>query len=510
MKFVIFITIALLITFPWLIHSGYLMLLDWPGVPSPSTSLDPTGGIAGLPIQFAWIGLGTLIGSALAQKILILTMLITAGSTTYVFTRYITSRTVASISAGIFAMTNAFVFNRLQMGHLYLLYAYALTPYALYLTLRFIRNPSAKRAMYASITNSIVILLSIHHIILLPLLTGLVVWNFWEKKHYSLRNWTLFLAPYLITTSIILLIAANNPSSPLKEFSALDLSVFSPQAQCTRSLTLDTILLTAQWRNPLATPLPCTHAQIFIFTSITLSILLLIGCWNNKKLALGACIFIVLSKIPFIPAMRDSAKYLADLAIIESILIAYAISYLPKKQVHNFIPFASLLIVIAAGSPMFWGLSNTITPHDYPLSWYAWDKDLASLPEKPTVLFLPWHLYTPFDFSNGKTIANPAQQFFTHANILQGDNLEISRGNILIPSESTNTTSTEIEHVLEHIRASDFSSSLQALLRQQHITYIALAHGSPEEEYYVSRLNQMTFLHTTINSPGLTVWQFGE
>lgn len=510
MKFVIFIAIALLITFPWLIHSGYLLLLDWPGVPTPSLSLDPTGGISGLPIQFAWVGLGKLIGSAFAQKILILAMLSVAGSTTYVLTRYITSNTIASVSAGIFAMTNAFVFNRLQMGHIYLLCGYALTPYALYLTMRFVQNPSTKRALSASATSSAVILLSIHHIILLPILAALVIWNFWNKKQYSIFQWGVFLGPYIATTLVLLLIVHNNPLSPLNTLSSKDLSVFAPQMQCTKSLPLDTVLLTAQWRNPHATHIPCSYIRIFTLTSITILTLVFIGTWNNKKLVFGAFILICLAEIPLIPAMRDSAKYIADLAILESILIAYGISFVTTRSARMGIPIASLCVIALAGAPMLWGLSGTITPNDYPSSWYAWNMQLASLPAKPRVLFLPWHLYMPFDFTNQMTIANPTQAFFTNADVIQGDNLEMQQGDIFIATESHSQTSQEITKTLAQINSPNFSNNFQNLLNQQRISYIALAHGSPEEADYQNLLTSLPYLHKILSSSELTVWQFGE
>ncbi len=508
-QFLPFLIIAALITLPWFLHPGYLLQLDWTGIPHPSISLDPTGGIAGTPIQIAWAGLSVGITSSFAQKILIFAMLMLAGSATYRLAYFLTSDTAASIVAGIFMMTNAFVFNRLQMGHIYLLYAYALTPYTIYLVLRFLQQPSNKNALQAGIGCSAVILLSIHHTILLPTLVILFAWHAQKTHHYSRTQYMALFGPYVAVLLAILAVAYSNPASQLSAISSKDIAVFAPRAQCTQQLLTDTLFLSSQWRNPQTASLPCPNKTIFYASNIFLLGVILVGAWNNKKLLVGAIVLILLTDISFIPAMRDSAKYLADLALIEALLLAYGIVHLQKKYTLA-LSILILLCTLLAGSSIYWGLSNTIIPKNYPDSWYAFNNQLAVFSEKPRVLFLPWHLYMPFDFTNQETIANPAKLFFTNASIIQSDNLEMQQGNVFLATESTSPESREITHALARIHAPDFSNTLLTLLKETHITYIALAHGSPEEALYKNALQQLSYLHQIIDTPGLTVWQFGE
>ncbi|MCE9642937.1 MAG: hypothetical protein K8Q97_01285 [Candidatus Andersenbacteria bacterium] len=508
-QFFPFLIVAVLITLPWFLHPGYLLLLDWTGIPHPHISLDPTGGIAGTPIQIAWTMLSTVIESSFAQKILVLAMLMLAGGATYRLTYFLLSNKLASIIAGIFMVTNAFVFNRLQMGHIYLLYAYALTPYAIYLVLCFLQQPSSKKALQAGIGCSAVILLSIHHTILLPILIILFAWHTQKIQHYSRTQYIALLGPYIATLLAILAVAYINPASQLATISLKDIAVFAPRAQCTPQLATDTVFLSSQWRNPHAVSLPCSNKIIFYASNIFLLGVMLIGAWNNKKLFIGAIILVLLTDIPFIPAMRDSAKYLADLALIEAALLAYGIVHLQKKY-GSVSSILILLCTLLAGSSIYWGLSNTITPKIYPQSWYAFNQTLAKLPEKPRVLFLPWHLYMPFDFTNQATIADPAKLFFTNGSIIQGDNLEMRQGDAFIVTESTSPESQEINHALAQISTPDFSSSFLKMLKEQHISYIALAHGSPEEALYKNTFKKLPYVSLLVDSPGLTIWQFGE
>ena len=508
-QFFPFLVVAALITLPWFLHPGYLLLLDWTGIPHPQISLDPTGGIAGIPIQIAWAGLSTVIASSLAQKILVLAMLMLAGCATYRLAYFLLSNKLASIIAGIFMITNAFVFNRLQMGHIYLLYAYALTPYAIYLVLCFLQQPSNKKALWAGIGCSAVILLSIHHIILLPILIALFTWHAHNIRRYPHTQYIALFGPYIAALLAILAVAYINPASQLATISFKDIAVFAPRAQCTPQLLTDTLFLSSQWRNPQAVSLPCSNRIIFYASNIFLLGVMVIGAWSNKKLLVGAITLILLTDIPFMPAMRDSAKYLADLALIEAILLAYGTVHLQKKY-GSALSVLILASTLLAGSSVYWGLSNSITPKIYPQSWYAFNQTLAKLPEKPRVLFLPWHLYMPFDFTNQATIADPAKLFFTNGSIIQGDKLEMQQGNTFITTESTSLESREINRVLAQIGTPDFPNAFLTILKEQHVSYIALAHSSPEEALYKNTLQKLPYASLLIDSPGLTVWQFGE
>jgi hypothetical protein len=487
MRLGIFIAIGLAITLPWFTTPGYLFFLDWSGIPSPHIGLDTTGGISGMPIQIAWAILAHIMSSAFAQKILILLMLVIAGISTFLLTQLLTKNTLASTIAGIFMMTNAFVFNRIQMGHIYLLYAYSLTPYAIYALLNFFKNPTLKKAFLASTVSSIVILLNIHHIILFPIVAAIILWSANLKPSISPKQYTALFAPFISVAAIILLISYINPLSSFYALKTQDLATFTPRAQCNESVLIDTIFLTANWKSPQSNFLSCS-SKIFYTTNSALLALMLLGAWYNRKLFIGAIILVILTLTPLIPAMRDSAKYIADLALLESILLAYGVVIISTKIKH--IPSIIICITLLAGYPMYLGLSHTIIPKNYPQSWYTENNYFSTLPNKPTTLFLPWHLYMPFDFTNTKTIGNPAKLFFTNATIIQSDNPELQP-----PKLAT----------LESVQ-----QKIINLITQYHPEYILLAHGSPEEQIYDQAISALPHFKEQYSGTGLTVWQFEE
>ncbi|MEO6077157.1 MAG: hypothetical protein ABIP54_00020, partial [Candidatus Andersenbacteria bacterium] len=482
MKLGVFITISLAITLPWFIAPGYLFFLDWSGVPTPYIGLDPTGGISGMPIQIIWALLARILGSAFAQKFLIFFMLTLSGASTFVLTKHLTKHTLASTIAGIFIMTNAFVFTRIQMGHIYLLYAYALTPYAIYAILNFLKKPTTRNAVIASLASCIVILLSIHHIILFPIITGIIIWSMNIKQNIPLKQYAILVMPFIAVISIILFTTYANPASSFKTISTQNFSVFAPQVQCSNSVLVDTVFLAVNWKSSESLASPCSN-DVFYATNSALIAIMLIASWRNKKLLVGVIVLITLTLTPIIPAMRDSAKYIADLALLEAILLAYGVVIISKKIKNSSIII--LCITILAGYPIYLGLSHTIVPKNYPESWYSENNYFATLLNKPTVLFLPWHLYMPFDFTNNTTIGNSAKLFFIHAKIIQSNDAELQKP--------------------EALTVESAQQKLQQLIQQYHPNYIMLAQGSPEEQIYQQALNAFPHFNQQYSNTGLTV-----
>lgn len=511
MKYLAFPAIALLVVLPWLLRPGYLLLLDWHVAPNtPFVSMNETGGIAGIPVQALLITLSHLFSPSYAQALLVFLILSGAGITTALFAQHLLNEktlTTASITAGIFAMLNLFVYNRIQMGHVFLLTGYALTPLALLYVLRFLHAPSIRRGILTSLVCGLVLLTSIHHIFLLPVLIILFTWNEKRTTPVSPGHFLAFILPLLCITGILITLLLLNPASSIHRVSQEDLYLFAPVSQCSPSIVLDSMLLASQWRNPIATQAPCT-SPIVLLAGVLLLGVMSIGAIRNWRLAGGVMVCIILAILPLIPAMRDSAKFLACLALLQSALLAYGIKTLQHRRA--FLGIVAFVLVGIVGFPMLRGLSGTITTTQYPASWYAFEQELTTKQEKPTILFLPWHLYMPFDFTHHTTISTPASAFFSHATILQGDNLEIRQGDATLATQSNREVSQRIEMVLSQRHKDTFADSLQDLLTQERIEYIALGHGSPEEQEYREILGRLPFLHLVHDTPGLTIWQFGE
>lgn len=512
MKYLAFIGIALLVALPWFLQPGYLLLLDWQGYPAiPAIHLDQTGGISSIPVQIILTYMSHIVGVAYAQKIFLLVILFVAGYATALLVRTISPTMPNSVMyvAGIFAMLNPFVYNRIHMGHIYLLAAYALTPLAILFLLRFLKKPSVLLGLYTSTICGLIILTSIHHLILLPFILFFFAWNAGSKEAIPTRSYLALIAPFFCIAVLVAIVAITNPTSALQNLSPKDMVIFAPVAQCSHSILLDSALLAAQWRNPGATHAPCTSLLVFTSELLLLCIMIL-GAFQARRLAIGAILCIILASIPLIPAMRDSAKFLADLAFIQSTLLALGLATLHTTRHATAVKTLALILVCIMGFPMLWGLYGTVIPREYPTSWYEWNTQLSTMQPKPIVLFLPWHLYMPFTFTNGATIANPATNFFTNATIIQGDNLEITQGKEHVATTSKKSISRAVEHTLLQLHTASFPEAFKTLLTQEHIQYIALAHGSPEQEEYTQVLNTLPYLRPQMHASGLSVWHVEE
>ena len=152
-------------------------------------------------------------------------------------------------------------------------------------------------------------------------------------------------------------------------------------------------------------------------------------------------------------------------------------------------------------------LQKSIVPAQYPAPWYEWNATFANEKEKPTVLFLPWHQYMAFNFTNYLSVANPAPIFFTNAEIMSGDNIEIMRDGISVESISTNPRSKAIEAVLAAPTDSDFESMLTVLMHRENMRYIMLAEPERNSEL-VRRLSHIDSISLQSENKDLMVFKY--
>jgi hypothetical protein len=80
----------------------------------------------------------------------------------------------------------------------------------------------------------------------------------------------------------------------------------------------------------------------------------------------------------------------------------------------------ALLIPFLWTPIMFWGFGRQLTPRQYPADWYTVNQQLNQQPDKGDVVFLPWHQYMRFGFSE-RIIANPADKFFDRQIVVSDD-----------------------------------------------------------------------------------------
>ncbi len=215
---------------------------------------------------------------------------------------------------------------------------------------------------------------------------------------------------------------------------------------------------------------------------------------------------LTVASIPIWNPMRDSGKFLANAVLAQILLMASAYAALRQSMLKKIYIYIVLACTTVIAVTTIIALQQSITPSEYPTSWYEWNTIFAQKNETPTVLFLPWHQYLPLDFTQRQAVANPAPIFFTNADVISGDNIEIMREGVVVDSISTNPRSKAIEAVLAATSDNQFESRLIDLLQNEQITHIMLAEPSNNSELArkVSRVSSLTLVSTHND---LAVWE---
>jgi hypothetical protein len=157
-------------------------------------------------------------------------------------------------------------------------------------------------------------------------------------------------------------------------------------------------------------------------------------------------------------------------------------------------------VLLAFGLPviytptMFNGLSGQISSSRLPHSW----AQVQSLTAARTgaLLFLPWHEYLSFPFTDGRVIDNPAPTSFTGA-VISGTNPELPG----LPDDSS-PSSEAIKRAVTGSGQFGHGGSLMTLLGVQ---YVVLAKTVDWQSY--RWLFGQQSLHLVFASPALALWE---
>jgi hypothetical protein len=178
--------------------------------------------------------------------------------------------------------------------------------------------------------------------------------------------------------------------------------------------------------------------------------------------------------LPFYKGMREPHKWVMILALSYAYFGGLGVERLLQIKYINQIKIiiGSFLILL----PMiyvplfFWGFNGQFQSINYPTDWYQINDFLKKDQDNFQILFLPWHQYFRFKFTN-KVHVNPALVFFERKTI-QGDNIEFLP---YIYSQSIRPESKYIESFIgpnqNRSNIEDFGKKMKEL----NIKYILLA-----------------------------------
>ncbi len=155
---------------------------------------------------------------------------------------------------------------------------------------------------------------------------------------------------------------------------------------------------------------------------------------------LGAAYRWIAVHVPGGGLFRDSQKFVAPLALalavgfgmgVEQVLAAFASA--PRPALASRAGAVVLVLLPLSLVPtLAWGAGNRLASVEYPRSWPEARSVMAADPVPGSVLVLPWHLYLPLRWNDGHIALDPAQRFFTRP-ALTTERLELRSGTL--PSE---------------------------------------------------------------------------
>lgn len=538
-----------LVVYPWFREPGFLFLLDFVWPPALPWPLDHGfwGHISSLPWAMCWWWLAQVLPTAVVQKIAFALPLFLGGVAATALVQWLLKRIgitaiLPALAAGTFYILNPFAVTRVVMGQSYLLLAYALTPWAILAWLRFVAKPSVTAGLAAGVAISAVILTNAHHLILAPfLIIFLLPWPR-QSKIYSPRTVLAVLTP-LGALGLATMLAHQASSAAYLAFQPLGPWARAVQAPFTGSLVMDVLTLTATWKLDLLFLFP--H-EILPGAVLAGPLLLIMGVgivaawrhptlgWLVRRLVLLslACVLLTIGvahplteplaawlyeHVPFWLGLRDSGKFMSLLAVSETILLGLGLAVIPRliaparhapllKTMFRLLPPGLAVIIMAA---LIWpaqsGFGGQIAPRAYPPSWHEWQAQAATYPRPGRTLFLPWHMYLPFEFTDGRTVVNPAPGFFTNTEIISGDNSEVGGtfGRPFIATESARPLSRQIEQILAEAAV---QQDMGRRLAAENIHFVMLATDTVDVTQY-QYLYQQPDLRLVFERPELVVWE---
>ena len=127
--------------------------------------------------------------------------------------------------------------------------------------------------------------------------------------------------------------------------------------------------------------------------------------------------------LPLFEAMREQQKWLALTVVAAAVGAGAAVEWLVGRVGAGAGVVAAAVPLVCAPA-LLWGLGGTVSTSTYPTGWYEADAAMGGGQE--LALFLPWHGYQPFGFTDDRSVATPAEAFFRRP-VLSGDAVELER-----------------------------------------------------------------------------------
>lgn len=518
--------LALTVMLP-LLAPGFILTLDMVFVPHPPLPADVTSSYL---FHAALTFLSYVIPGDILQKLILFGTLILAGIGMHVLVESFKIHGSASARwgayvAGVVYVINPFVYGRFMAGQYAVLLGYALLPFFVRALLKFLTQPTMRNMAVLMVWVLAISIVSIHTLGLVAMIVSVAVsvayWQHRREKQYLLdvfRSGVLGFSGFVLLSSYWLLptlLGHSRIAESVSSFSAVDRQAFATDGGLFSVLQLHGFWAEAQGLfTATQNPLPLSGLwQVCLFAVIATGI---VSAWRHRRaLAVTFGIAGILSAVfavggplnqwlvvhvPLFAGYREPHKFAALLALVYAVFAAIgAVAIISKAQSGNWGKYAGALLVLLpffVTPTMIWGFNGQLKPVQYPRDWSAMNERLSRLPQDEKVLFLPWHLYMKYGFTN-RIIASPADKFFS-ASVIQSNDPEFA--GVLPPYDATKSKLGS-----EILPQGNHSNRLGAQLKTLNIQYVLLAKETDYKSY--AYLDRQADLKLVTETPTLKLYR---
>lgn len=516
-----------------LLRPGYILTLDM--VFTPRLRM-PTSSSNDYVFRVFLHVLNGALASDVIEKLLLFIILLLSGVGLHRLVQYLqrtdlsVHQSIGAYVGGILYTVNPFTYDRFMAGQYQVLLGYALLPWFTQLLLRFLSEPGWGSMLLLVACAVMVSIVSIHSIGLMMVLgvvaLGVVVWQRRSDIEWRAKLWKfslLALIMWLLASSywlVPLLLGKGSVATQISGITTADQSAFATVGGNVIGKIGNIVRLQGFWVEAYDMyVLPGAHVPAWGLVTLIIWALVIAGgvsLWRSRNravvmvftlsifvallLAIGILSGWLATHIPLLAGYREPEKFVALIALAYAVFTAYgvtaAIAYCRAQGGRLFGVGAIVLLLVV---PFVWtptmlrGFSGQLRPVQYPADWFAANALLKQDYGNYQTLFLPWHLYMRFNFTD-RIIANPATAFFDKS-VIVSDNPEF-RGAALSNPTAAKRTIDQLLPKAEH------EHDLGVQLAKLHVKYIIVSHSDDYRQYeYLAQRSDMQLVtkHATLD-----------
>jgi hypothetical protein len=206
--------------------------------------------------------------------------------------------------------------------------------------------------------------------------------------------------------------------------------------------------------------------------------------------------------VPFFALMREPQKFLMLLALAFAVLFGWGVErFAWAEYFKSRFARVSMVAVVGIALPLgytaniFGGLGGQVGLSSVPNSYQQANTLMGS--GVGNVLYLPWHLYMDYPFTNGRVVSNIGSDEFSRR-VISGDNVEAED----VESQSTSPRSAFLERLFED---GNSVSNFGLLIAPLGVQYVVLAKTVDWSSY--EWLGEQRDLTLILDSSSLEVWR---